>query len=128
MAQAKVNYTVEQTDSMKAEYVAAQAAGTPNAKIVAKLAGNLGKATRSVISKLSKEGVYIAEAKVKKTPVDTGPSKVALVEDLEAVLAKINSGEAVVLESLMNLNKADIQSLTAIVSQAVGLVTETDEA
>ena len=56
------NYTPEQTAEMKAQYVAA-----PNKATVEVIATKLGKTVRSVIAKLSKEGVYHPAVYVSKT-------------------------------------------------------------
>jgi len=53
MAEKTVNYTPEQTVEMLAAYTAA-----PTAETVTALAEKLGKTTRSIIAKLSREGVY----------------------------------------------------------------------
>ena len=104
MANAKVNYTVEQVEQMKADYLAGLAAGKTNKEITAEIAEGLGKTARSVISKLSREGVYQREEKAKAAPRDEGPSKVELVETLEGIIG-------VQVETLMNVNKADLQTL-----------------
>jgi hypothetical protein len=50
-----VNYTPEVTEALKTRYVAGEAVET--------LATEFGKSARSVIAKLTKEGVYKAKAK-----------------------------------------------------------------
>lgn len=57
-----VNYTPEQTESMVRSYTEA-----PTKETVEKLAADLGKSTRSVIAKLSREGVYKKAEYVGKT-------------------------------------------------------------
>ena len=54
-----VNYTPEQTEKAKAEYLA----GTSTEKI----AEMLGKTTKSIVAKLTREGVYKAKTYVSKT-------------------------------------------------------------
>jgi len=49
------NYTPEQTQLIVAEYQA----GTP----IEQIAQLVGKSTRSIVAKLSREGVYVAKAK-----------------------------------------------------------------
>jgi formiminotetrahydrofolate cyclodeaminase len=57
MATAKtVNYTPEQTAAMVADYTA-----NPTAETVSALASALGKTTRSIVAKLSREKVYKAK-------------------------------------------------------------------
>jgi hypothetical protein len=57
MATAKtVNYTPEQTAAMVADYTA-----NPTAETVSALAAALGKTTRSIVAKLSREKVYKAK-------------------------------------------------------------------
>jgi len=63
MATAKVvNYTPEQTATMRALYGAA-----PNKATVATIAAMFGKTTKSVVAKLSREGVYVKAEYVSKT-------------------------------------------------------------
>lgn len=56
------NYTPEQTEMMKAAYVAA-----PTKETVTMLAEKLGKNVRSIVAKLSREGVYHKAEYVSKT-------------------------------------------------------------
>lgn len=65
MATAKtvtVNYTPEQTAELKAAYVAA-----PNSETVAAFAEKFGKSVKSIVAKLSREGVYQPKVYVSKT-------------------------------------------------------------
>ena len=48
-----VNYTAEQTAAMLAAYTAA-----PTVETVEQIAADLGKSVRSIVAKLSREGVY----------------------------------------------------------------------
>ena len=57
-----VNYTVEQTAQMVSDYVA-----NPTRETVEKIAVSLGKTVKSVVAKLSREGVYKAKTYVSKT-------------------------------------------------------------
>ena len=61
MAEKIVNYTPEQTASMVETYAAA-----PTRETVKALAASLGKTERSVIAKLSREGVYVKQEYVNK--------------------------------------------------------------
>ena len=51
----RTNYTPEQTTQLVADYL--------DGKTVEALAEALGKTTRSVVAKLSREGVYVAKTK-----------------------------------------------------------------
>ena len=62
MATAKTAYTVEQA----AELVAAYSAN-PSSEVVATFAEKFGKTVKSVVAKLSREGVYKAKTYVSKT-------------------------------------------------------------
>ena len=58
---ATANYTEQQTKEMVAQYEAA-----PTKETVVAIAEKLGKNTRSVIAKLSREGVYKANQELLK--------------------------------------------------------------
>lgn len=83
-----VNYTVEQTAEMVKAYVA-----EPNQATVEALATKLGKTARSVVAKLSKEGVYKAKAK------EAGKREM-LKAEMVAEIAKLLDKNEEVLESL----------------------------
>ena len=59
---AQANYTEQMTSKMVATYTA-----NPTRETVDALAKELGKNTRSVIAKLSREGVYKAQPRTTKT-------------------------------------------------------------
>ena len=86
-----VNYTPEQTATMLAAYTA-----EPTAKTVEALAENLGKSVRSIVAKLSREGVY----KKKEYTTKTG----------EKVQKKDETADAI--GAILRLNENDIESLT----------------
>jgi hypothetical protein len=97
-----VNYTAEQTEKAKTDY----AAGVT----VEKIAETLGKTARSVIAKLSKEGVYKAKTYVSKTG-EKPVKKDAHADAIGAVL-KLSEGE---IESLTKANKtALVKIFTAL--------------
>ena len=77
MAKAEPNYTEE----MVAAITSAYQAETP----VEEIADMIGKSKRSVISKLVREGVYIAAVKPTAAARDNGPTKKELLIQLEAV-------------------------------------------
>ena len=92
------NYTDEMVVKMTEAYVA-----NPNRETVEVLANEFGKSVRSVIAKLSREGVYVAQPKVTKTgePV---VRKAELVAQLEAHFE-------VTMPTLVKASKADLQKL-----------------
>lgn len=68
------NYTKQQTD-----YIVGNYSADPNMDTVNSLAQELGKSPKSIIGKLSREGVYKRSAYVSKTG-DTPVTKVELVK------------------------------------------------
>ena len=71
------NYTDEMVAQMTKAYEA-----NPTRETVEDLASTLGKSVRSIIAKLSREGVYVAQPKVTKTgePVVRKAELVAMLE------------------------------------------------
>ena len=106
MATAK-NYTDEQVSYMVKEYQA-----NPSRETVDTIAEELGKNARSVIAKLSREGVYVTQPKVTKRgePVI---KKAELVSELCTMLG-IDQSEIATLEKA---TKADLQNLINRLSQ-----------
>ena len=72
----KVNYTDEMTARAVEMY---NELGNDGVDAIAE---ELGRTVRSVRSKLVREGVYVAPVKATKAPVDTGPTKKELLNDL----------------------------------------------
>ena len=97
------NYTDEMVASMTEQYVA-----NPTRETVDALAQEFGKSVRSIIAKLSREGVYVAQPKVTKTgePV---VRKAELVAQLEAHFE-------VAIPTLVKASKADLQKLVDTIS------------
>jgi hypothetical protein len=97
------NYTDEMVAQMTKAYEA-----NPTRETVEDLAATLGKSVRSVIAKLSREGVYVAQPKVTKTgePV---VRKAELVVMLEAHFG-------VQMPTLVKASKADLQKLADTLS------------
>lgn len=95
---ATANYTEAMTDKMVATYTA-----NPTRDTVEALAKELGKNTRSVIAKLSREGVYKATPRTTKT----GEPVVRKAE----LLAQIETTLGVEFPSLVKASKADLQRL-----------------
>ena len=92
------NYTAEQTAEVVARF---QAGDTVEA-----IAESFGKSVRSIVAKLSREGVYVAKAKA------TGAARVKK----EALVAQI--------ANLANVSEADLDSLEKATAGALTLVLE----
>jgi hypothetical protein len=92
------NYTDEMVAQMTEAYVA-----NPTRETVEVLATSMGKSVRSIIAKLSREGVYVAQPKVTKTgePV---------VRKQELVVA-LQDHFGIALPTLVKASKADLQRL-----------------
>lgn len=97
MTETKTNYTEAQT----LELVQAYTSGTT----VEQLAERLGKSTRSVVAKLSREGVYQPKAKSRGAARVT---KAELTQQLEALLQLEPA-------SMESLQKASHEALEALV-------------
>ena len=97
------NYTDDMVASMTEQYVA-----NPTRETVEALAQEFGKSVRSIIAKLSREGVYVAQPKVTQTgePV---VRKAELVAQLEAHFE-------VAIPTLVKASKADLQKLVDTIS------------
>lgn len=103
MANAK-NYTDEMVNEMTTQYTA-----NPTRETVDALADQFGKTTRSIIAKLSREGVYVAQPRTTKSgePV---VSKSELVSTLEAHFG-------IEMPTLVKAGKQDLQRLVDAISQ-----------
>ena len=101
-----VNYTTEQTTELVAAYQAA-----PTAETVSAFAEKLGKTTRSIVAKLSREGVYKKKEYVGKT--GEKPVKKDELADKLAALAGLTEAEATSLEKA---SKTALQKLIDMVS------------
>ena len=95
-AEKKVNYTEEMTAAIVDRYQAGES--------VEAIAESIGKAVRSVRSKLVREGVYVAAEKPAKAAKVEGPTKKELIRELEAVAP-------FEVEGFMNATKEAIQAL-----------------
>lgn len=95
-----VNYTAEQTVAMVADYKAGVA--------VATIAEALGKSVRSVVAKLSREGVY--KAKEYATKSGEKPIKKDALADKLAELCGLSEAEA---DSLAKANKTALAKVIA---------------
>ena len=97
------NYTDEMVAQMTKAYTA-----EPTRETVDMLAKKLGKSVRSIIAKLSREGVYIAQPKVTKT----GEPVVRKAELVSVVEAHFG----IALPTLVKASKADLQRLVDTLS------------
>lgn len=104
VARAK-NYTDEMVAQMTEAYVA-----NPSRETVEALAAEMGKTVRSIIAKLSREGVYVAQPKVTKT----GEPVVRKAE----LVAQINAHFDTDLPTLVKASKADLQKLADLLGQS----------
>lgn len=96
------NYTPEQTEKIKTDYLAGISVET--------IAQNLGKTVRSITAKLSKEGVYKRKEYVSKT----GEKPVKKDAHADAIGAVLNMTEGEI-ESLTKANKtALVKIFTAL--------------
>jgi hypothetical protein len=100
---ATANYTEAMTEKMVAQYSA-----NPSRDTVDAIANELGKNARSVIAKLSREGVYKAQPRATK-------SGEPIVRKAE-LLAQIQDTLGVELPSLVKASKADLQRLIDTIS------------
>ena len=103
-----VNYTAEQTAAMLAAYAAA-----PTVETVEQIAADLGKSVRSIVAKLSREGVY----KKKEYKTKTGEAVVkkdATADEIGALLGMAEND----IESLTKANKNALKMIAAALRDA----------
>ena len=93
-----INYTPEQTAQMVSDY--------SNGTTVEAIAKTLGKTVRSVVAKLSREGVYKAKTYVSKTGAPV-VKKDAHADAIGAIL-KMSENE---IESLTKANKTALEKI-----------------
>ena len=102
-----INYTDEQTIKLVSDYTNALASGMPSHEIVDILAETFDKPKRSIIGKLSKEGVYVK--KVYKTKAGGLPTtKKEMIYNLSDLIG----ADA---ERLQGLEKAPKMDLTYLI-------------
>lgn len=106
MAEKAINYTPEQTAQLVADYQA----GVP----IESIAENLGKTARSIIAKLSREGVYQRKAYVSKT--GEAPVKKDTLADKIGALCELTEAE---MESVAKANKTALAKILAKLSLMV---------
>ena len=108
MADAQVkNYTDEMVATMVDQYSA-----SPTKATVEALAETFGKSTRSIIAKLSREGVYVAQPKVTKAGAPI-VRKADIVADIASVL-----GVELEAPTLVKASKIDLLMLKEAVINA----------
>lgn len=118
MATAKtVNYTDEQTALLRAEYLAAPVKAT-----VESLAAKLGKSTRSIVAKLSREGIYQPAEYVSKT--GEKPVKKDAHADAIGKVLQLTEAET---ESLTKANKTALVKVFSHLANSVPMESETPE-
>jgi hypothetical protein len=104
-AKTNVNYTPEQTTAIVADYQAGVA--------VEAIAVAVGKSVRSVVAKLSREGVYKAKARVTKTG-----ELVVKKDELADKLAKLCGLTEAEATSFAKANKTALAKVVAVIESA----------
>ena len=97
----ELNYTAEQTAQIVTTYTA-----MPTAETVANLAETLGKSVRSIVAKLSREGVY--QKKVYTTKTGEAVVKKDSLADKLAEIVGLTEAEA---DSLTKANKTALAKI-----------------
>ena len=100
-AAAKTAYTAEQTSELVSAYSA-----NPSAEVVATFAEKFGKTVKSVVAKLSREGVYKKKEYISKTG-EKPVKKDALANEFQDVF-KLTEAEA---DSLTKANKTALAKI-----------------
>lgn len=116
------NFTAEQVAEMRTQYLAAVNAGLDyegRKVVVEKLAEAMGKNTRSIVAKLSREGIYIKAAYVAKT----GEKPLSRDNFADAIGQRLGLTEAET-DSLTKANKGALSKL----AKALGIVSMSVEA
>jgi hypothetical protein len=98
MAEKIVNYTPEQTAQMLVDY--------SQGVTVESIAESMGKTVRSVVAKLSREGVYRKKEYVSKT--GEKPVKKDAHADAIGAILKLSEGE---IDSLTKANKSALKTI-----------------
>ena len=102
------NYTEEQTNMLVGAYL-----DKPTRETVDGLAEHLGRSTKSIIGKLSREGVYRREVYVSKT----GESPITKVEIVNNIAESLGIGA----ETLAGLEKSPKAALRELEKAVAGL-------
>lgn len=103
------NYTDEQTAMLKAAYLE-----KPSKETVEALAEKFGKTVRSIVAKLSKEGVY----KAKEYTTKQGEKPIKKDEQADAIgkILRLSDGEA---DSLAKANKTALTKIVSALANSV---------
>ena len=111
-----VNYTPEQTVQMVADYAAGKGL------TVEAIAAKMGKSTRSIVAKLSREKVYIAKVHVRK---DGAPvQKKNDTADIIGKILKLNENDT---ESLTKCTRVTLQAIFKALANSVPVTPENDK-
>ena len=102
-----INYTQEQVDFMKNTY-----SDQPTKATVLELADELDKSVKSIIGKLSREGVYQKAEYMSKTG-----ERPVTKKQMVTKIAKELVGDSAKLEGLEKAPKADLKYLLDLVSE-----------
>ena len=103
MADAQVkNYTDEMVATMVDQYSA-----EPTKATVEALASTFGKSTRSIIAKLSREGVYVAQPRTTKA----GTAIVRKADIVAEIAQLLGAHESDTMSTLGKASKADLLTL-----------------
>jgi len=97
------NYSDEMVNEMHSLYEA-----NPTRETVEILAEKFGKSVRSIIAKLSREGIYVSQPRVTKT----GEPVVRKAE----LVAQIEDHFEIEVPTLVKASKADLQTLISMIS------------
>lgn len=107
------NYTEELTAAIVERYQAGES--------VEDIAESIGKAVRSVRSKLVREGVYVAAEKPNKAKREEGPTKKEMLNELESLVP-------FPVDGLMGATKEAISYLIASFSAVPAATDESEQA
>ena len=102
-----INYTQEQVDFMRNRYTE-----EPTRDTVEQLASTMDKSVKSIIGKLSREGVYQKTEYLSKTG-----ERPVTKKQMVTVIAKELVGDSSKLEGLEKAPKADLKYLLELVSE-----------
>jgi hypothetical protein len=110
-----VNYTPEQTAQIKADYASGVTVET--------IATAMGKTARSIVAKLSREGVY--QKKVYATKTGEKVEKKDATADAIGLVLKLTEAET---ESLTKANKTALKKIFAALANSRPITPEDDKA
>lgn len=111
-----VNYTPEQTVQMVADYAAGKGL------TVEAIAEKMGKSTRSIVAKLSREKVYVPKVHVRK---DGAP--VQKKNDTADIIGKILNLQENDVESLTKCTRVTLQAIFKALANSVPVTPENDK-